>query len=306
MNNENLICRRRFVHRLAVAGTAMAAAAPVLDLAAAAARPRWPVIAFSKAFQSLSFAETAALVAEVGWDGIECPVRPGGQVLPERVTDDLPRLADEMKKCGVAVHIITTNIVKVQEPTVEKVLRTAVSLGIRHYRMGPIKYLKDQPIPRQLQELKPAFRDLAAMNRDLGICGGYQNHSGSDNVGAAVWDIYELIKDLDPKFLGTHFDIAHATIEGGLIWPVHAQLMLPFFSAVYVKDFTWGRDQTQWRVQWCPLGQGMINRSYFETLKASGFAGPISQHHEYALGNKAAMTAAFKKDRAELRRWLEQ
>jgi sugar phosphate isomerase/epimerase len=263
-----------------------------------------PMVAFSKAFQNLNYDETAALVAEVGWDGIECPVRQGGQVLPERVEDDLPRLVEAMKKCGVSIQIITTDIRGPRDALTEKVLRTAARLGIGHYRMAHIRYRKDQPIPQQLREHKPAFRDLAALNREVGICGGYQNHSGSDYLGGAVWDIYELIQDLDPKCLGIHFDIGHATVEGGMIWPVHAQLMRPFFSAVYVKDFIWAQTGSKWQVKWCPLGEGMVQRSFFDSLKASGYAGPISQHHEYPLGNKTEMTAAFKADLKALQRWL--
>jgi hypothetical protein len=39
-------------------------------------------------------------------------------------------------------------------------------------------------------------------------------------------------------------------------------------------------------------------------LKASAYTGPISQHHEYELGDHAAMTAYFKKDLAFLKSWL--
>lgn len=305
MNAINKMDRREFVQRCVAIGTVVNFTGLGAGILAADTAHRWPVAAFSKAFQNLSYDQTAALVAEVGWDGIECPVRQGGQVLPERVEDDLPRLAEAMKKCGVAIHIITTDIRGPRDSLAEKVLRTAARLGIGHYRMAHLRYRKDLPIPQQLRELKPAFQDLAALNRELGICGGYQNHSGSDYVGGAIWDIYELIKDLDPKWLGIHFDIGHATVEGGMIWPVHAQLMRPFFSAVYVKDFTWAEIDSKLRVKWCPLGQGAVQKSFFDSLKTSSFAGPISQHHEYPLGNNSEMTTAFKKDLQTLQRWLK-
>src|SRR5438067_7531604 len=46
-----------------------------------------------------------------------------------------------------------------------------------------------------------------------------QNHSGNGYVGAAMWDIHEMIRDLDPRHMGVHFDIGHATVESGLSWP---------------------------------------------------------------------------------------
>ena len=39
----------------------------------------------------------AELVAEVGWDGIECPVRSKGQVEPERVEEDLPKMVEALR-----------------------------------------------------------------------------------------------------------------------------------------------------------------------------------------------------------------
>lgn len=297
--------RRDFIAQCTTAGAVMGLMSSGLALNAAETSRRWPIVVFSKPFQNLSFEETSALVAEVGWDGIECPVRQGGQVLPDRVEDDLPRLVEAMKKCGVAVHIITTDIRGPRDALTEKVLRTASRLGIKHYRMAHLRYDKDKSIPLQIQELKPAFRDLAALNKELGVCGGYQNHSGSDYIGGAVWDAHDLIKDLDPKCLGSHFDIGHATVEGGMVWPVNVRLMQPFFSAVYVKDFTWAQNDAKWRVRWCPLGQGMVQQSFFNTLKASAFAGPISQHFEYPLGDASSMKSAFKNDLQTLKRWLQ-
>ena len=41
--------------------------------------------------------QTAELVATVGWDGIECPVRAKGQIEPERAQDDLPKYAEALR-----------------------------------------------------------------------------------------------------------------------------------------------------------------------------------------------------------------
>src|SRR5687768_14624056 len=83
------ITRRQFVRTSALASAAVAGAQ--LSAAADKAEP-WKIIAFSKPFAALSPDDTADLVAEIGWDGIECPVRSkSGQIAPERVEEDLPR-----------------------------------------------------------------------------------------------------------------------------------------------------------------------------------------------------------------------
>ena len=74
------------------------AAAALPALATGTFRVPSPVGGFTKMLQALNFEETAEATAEIGWDGIECPTRPKGHVLPERVKEDLPRMAEALKK----------------------------------------------------------------------------------------------------------------------------------------------------------------------------------------------------------------
>ncbi|MEZ0385802.1 MAG: twin-arginine translocation signal domain-containing protein, partial [Verrucomicrobium sp.] len=89
--------RRQFLQRtslaLGAAGLASASLPSTLMAQEKKAQP-FQIIAFSKPFQTFSPKETADFVAEVGWDGIECPVRAKGQVLPERVEEDLPKMVE--------------------------------------------------------------------------------------------------------------------------------------------------------------------------------------------------------------------
>jgi len=305
MNSALPVNRRQFVSTLTLAGAALALH-PALRLPAADAveAKKFTLIAFSKPFQTLSFEDTADLVAEVGWDGIECPVRKGGQVLPEKVEDDLPRMVEALKKRQRRLVSLTTDVQDASNPLNQRVLRAASKLGLKHYRLGFFRYREDRSIPDQLNEIKAQLREVVALNQELGLCAGFQNHSGRDYVGAPVWDIYELIKDFDRQQIGVHFDIGHATIEGGNAWRTNARLMTPLFSAVYVKDFAWRKLGESWKSEWCPLGQGMISRSFIDTLKKSPFRGPISQHHEYPLGAGKAMITAMQKDLATLKSWL--
>lgn len=263
-----------------------------------------PVVVFSKALQDLNYEDTAEAVAEVGWDGIECPVRRGGQVVPERVEDDLPKMVEALAKRNRSLAIMTTDITSLKIPHAEKVLRVASQLGIKRYRLGGRSYRNDRSIPDQLKEARAELRDLAVLNKELGMRAGYQNHSGINNIGAPVWDIYELVRDLDPNYMGIHFDIGHATVEGGYAWRLHARLMEPYFGAVYVKDFTWQKKNGGWEADWCPLGKGMISREFIARLPSTRFDGPISQHFEFEYGKGAERITAMKKDLQTLKSWL--
>jgi sugar phosphate isomerase/epimerase len=296
------VSRRDFLARTVSVGAAVSLPGPSC-LAAGQSPSRSKIIAFSKPFQTATASETADIVAEIGWDGIECPVRSKGQIEPERVAEDLPRMVEALRKVGREVSLISTDI-KAVDPLAEKVLRTASRLGIRRYRLAFWKYSADKPIADQIAEVRAATRDVAALNKELDICGSHQNHSGADRFGASVWDIYEVVKDCDPRYLGVCFDIGHARIEGGLSWPIRARLVRPFLTAVFVKDFTWQRGAKGWKPEWCPLGSGMLPPEFFRTLRDSAYSGPISQHFEYQVGRGAAMIQAMKKDLARLKQWL--
>ena len=300
---NNSITRRKF---LATTAALAATACSLPGLGASVEKPgrRFTFIVFSKAFQDLSPDETADLVAEAGLDGIECPVRAGGQVLPERVEEDLPKMAEALRKRGLALPLITTDIRKAGNELDHRVLKTGGKLGIPFYRLGWSNYASEPGIPEQLVQQTKDLATLADWNKECGVCACLQNHSGANYVGAAVWDAWQVLKDLNPKFFGTAFDIGHATVEGGYAWKIHARLMEPFRRVIYVKDFTWKQNKGKWTAEWCPLGQGMISPEFFKTVQKSTFSGPISLHVEYPAGKGKELLAALKQDAKTLRSWL--
>ena len=80
--------------------------------------------------------------------------------------------------------------------------------------------------------------------------------------------------------------------------------MEPYLACVYVKDFLWKKTNKGWNADWVPLGEGMVNRTFFDWLKKSSYNGPISQHCEYLNGGGAKERAQMKKDLAVLKGWL--
>ncbi|MGA2018334.1 MAG: sugar phosphate isomerase/epimerase family protein [Opitutaceae bacterium] len=294
--------RREFVR-----ASILAASGVALGLNAAGSErpaPPRPIIGFSKPFQSMGAAAMASFVEEVGWSGIECPVRAQGQIEPERVGEELPRLVEAFRAKGLDIPIVVTGISSIHEAHAEEVLRVAAKLGIRKFRLGAFKYTADRPLERQLDGFGRDLREIGEACGELGIQAAVQNHSGSDRFGASVWDVVGVLRDARVKNVGICFDIAHATIEGGLSWPIQARLAEPFCMAVYVKDFTWSKGPSGWQPNWCPLGEGMVDRSYFSGLKRSGFSGTLCQHQEYPMGDRADMVAHIRRDLEVLRGWL--
>ena len=105
---------------------------------------------FSKHLQWLDYKEMAKVVAELGFDGVDLTVRPQGHVLPERVEEDLPKAVEAINKAGKKVYMLTTAINNADDPVSEKILKTASSLGIHHYRMGYGYYDKKRSVEESI------------------------------------------------------------------------------------------------------------------------------------------------------------
>lgn len=262
------------------------------------------ICVFTKPFQSLPFDELAQQTAAVGFGGIEAPIRPGGHIEPEAVLDKLPELVESLRKQNLKLTVLTSNINDPSDPITESVLSTAASLGIRYYRMQYFKYDEGKSITKQIDQWNRRMKDLAALNKQLGITGVYQNHAGRNYFGAAIWDLHRGLEGIAPNEIGVAYDIRHAAVEAGMSWPINFQLIRELVQVVYVKDFTWGEAG----LKNVPLGQGHVDPNFFSMLKKANFRGPISLHEEYLDHRNPKLVpqhwAAIKSDFQTLKSWF--
>jgi sugar phosphate isomerase/epimerase len=296
--------RRRFLLQSAALSFAPLAG-PLLAEDAGYKDKRFEFCTFTKPLQHLPYPEMAKTIAAMGFDGIEGAVRPKGHVVPERVEEDLPKLAEALKAEGLSFTVMTSAINEVSaEQMTEKVLRTAAAAGVKRYRMGYYKYDLGKPIRPQLDEFRPRLKDLVALSRELGIKPIYQNHSGKDYFGGPVWDLCEVLADFDPAHVGIAFDIGHATVEGGKAWPLHFATARPHLDTVYIKEPSWQNNT----LGWGPLGEGAVDKGFYKLLKDGDFKGPVSLHVEYLGHDDPAMVPtvlkAIGKDFATLKTLL--
>src|SRR5687768_2483463 len=115
------ISRRAFVPMIAAAATHSISAANVSssDL---------PICAFSKHFQWAGIEELASVCASLGYTGIDLTLRRGGHIEPATVENDLPRAVETIRKAGLTVPMVTTDIVDVRSANAETILRTLKKL----------------------------------------------------------------------------------------------------------------------------------------------------------------------------------
>jgi sugar phosphate isomerase/epimerase len=229
------------------------------------------------------------------------------------VERDLPKAVEIMRKEGLMTPMITADIVDAKTPHAEAILRTASGLGIHHYRWGGFTYTYERSLADQLEEMKPRVAGLAALNEKYKMSAMYHTHSGLRQVGAPIWDLWYVLKDMDPRWVGINYDIGHATVEGGFGgWIDSARLIGKYMRGVALKDFKWGQNaRGAWAPQWCAAGEGQVNfAGFFEILKTQKFSGPVQLHFEYpglggADGGRAKLEIPKEKLVAQMRKDLE-
>jgi sugar phosphate isomerase/epimerase len=289
-------------------------------LAAAPAQRNLKIAIFSKHLQFLQGNDLTSAVAQVGFDGIDLTVRSGGHVDPARAGEDLPPLVALIRQHGLDVPMVTTDIVDTSSPNARRVLKTLADLGIRYYRWGGFKYRDDQPLALQFEDFHRRSAELAALNAEYRVCAIYHTHSGVDLVGAPVWDIFQILKDLDPNAVAINYDVGHATVEGGLGgWIDSFRLASPYIRGLAFKDFVWQKEaRGNWQPSWVPLGQGMVRFPEFcSLLSKTAFDGPVQLHFEYPLGgaengkrqitiDRGQVLSAMRRDLRQLRGYFKQ
>ena len=267
---------------------------------------------FSKHLAGPPLDEVAARLAKMGIRAIDLTCRPQGHVLPEKVADEQPRAIEQLKKGGVSVGMLTTAITEAT-PANAKVLQTAAKLGVRYYKLGYYPYAGFGTIKKQRAEVAAKLKDLAALNLEAGIHGGFHNHS-ADSFGAVLADIHAVIQNQPKEAIGLYLDPAHATVEGGSAgWLMGMDLLADRISMLAVKDFCWVEGKHRYAgarrhsAEFTTLEKGNTAwPAVLKHLKAIGFRGPVSFHGEYSFKN-LTVDEVFEQTERDLklfRSWL--
>jgi sugar phosphate isomerase/epimerase len=152
--------RRQFLSASALAG---------LSYAQNEASTSFQFSAFVKFVQDLPAKEMARELAQFGYAGIEATIRRRGQVEPTEVEDGLPKLVEALRSEGLEITIMASDVNRADDPLMEKTLRVAAALGVKRYRMAYHQYDFAKPLRAQLDSLRPQVRELAALNKELGM-----------------------------------------------------------------------------------------------------------------------------------------
>lgn len=267
-----------------------------------------PMAIFSKVYQELklNFRDAAAVTAESDLDGIDCPVRPGGEIEPERAADELPKYAEALRQQGKGVLLLTTGIQNPKSAHAEPILRAAKRLGVKYYRLGSWNHPQGRKDAGLVAEARRQLQELAALNRQLGMTGLVQNHTpgGQAYLGGDLAEMAELVSGFNPEEIGVAFDLGHAINVHGDDWKPHFQRLTSHVKVVYVKDVKRGAG-------FVPFGEGEFGASdFFRELNRLQYHAPVSIHIEFKWTNaqgaksRSDLVKALRASVVATRKWF--
>ncbi len=303
------LTRRGFLQQLAAA-SAVTAAAVRAGHAATAKASTAPIAVFEKVFEALNYDELADALEQIGADGVEATIRANGHIKPEAAAEEIPKMQASLGKRGKRIVIAATDVRRADEPLAASLLRILKANGISHYRMGHFHFDLGRPLKPQVADFAKQARELAALNKEIGIQGLYQNHSGGKYLGALIWDAVMMLDGIEPHALGLALDTRHLIKDTGSSWRTAVAACKPHIRAIYVKDGLWyGPRGDQYKD--VPLDTGFVNADVFREIRRGLPPLPLCIHMEwlgYRVFPKHEIPDAIKahqRDLAALRRWLE-
>jgi sugar phosphate isomerase/epimerase len=209
---------------------------------------------FTKPWPGLSLPALADLVKGMGFDAVELPVRPGFQVVPERVTEDLPAAARVLQQHGV-------RLASVAGPTDEATLAACAAAGVPLIRVCLSIPAAEGYLVAEAR-LQREFDALVPLLERYGVAIGVQNHC--DACVANAMGLRHLIERYDRRHVAAVWDAAHNALNGedpelaiDIVWS--------HLAMVNLKNAFWRRvngpealDVT-WRPFWTTGRQGLAS-----------------------------------------------
>lgn len=280
------LVRRDFL-RWAVASGLVSA---VPELTAEEAAPSLPkVCIFTEHFQALPIPEVCKVFRQIGVDGLDLTVRPGGHIEPDDAKQQLPKAARAARDHGLEIMMLTTGITAADR-LAEEIVATCAKLGIERIKLGYFPVGEFGDFARRLDDVRRDLDAIVKLTAKYGVRPCVHVHSGA-TIPSNGFILYELLREMPPEGIGAYLDSFHMTITGGAGgWRQAIDLLKPWVALVALKNFQWERlprdelGQQRWRTNYCRLQDGIAPIPEFvRTVHQAGYRGFYTLHTEYRL-----------------------
>lgn len=261
------------------------------------------ICVYSGNLAKVPYAMLGDIAGQIGYEGVDLTVFPGGHVNPFIANVDMVRAVEAVRGSNLEVPMISTELTSMNNATAYAVLALAYQGAVKMFRTG--YWPLTAPALRQ-QRIAEARRDivgLVMLGRRCNMEAMIPNRAGA-YLGHSVDEAQSLIGDMDPRWTGFYFDVAAALADAGADGlPAAMKTALPRAKAIAVSDFR-RKPASPDTIEPCPLGEGSVDwAKAFSLLAEAHFTGPISIHMDYPV--KDAPNAA-RNDLEFVRKHVQQ
>ncbi|MCI8443430.1 MAG: sugar phosphate isomerase/epimerase [Provencibacterium sp.] len=255
---------------------------------------------FSVSMPEYGIAETADLLKEIGYDGVEWRVNQIPKQLPEQIpfenrywincrsTLDITNIAEEARrakelcdKAGIEIFSLTSYLTPDKTEEIEKILKAAQSIGCGMMRVFTPNYTKSINYRKIFDETLSHTRTLEGLAKKYGVKIVYELHG--DNILASPSSACRMVSSFDPRYIGVIFDPGNMIYEGNENYRKGFEMLGEHLAHVHVKNSLWqeeGRDELgskKWKRAWAPLWDGQADlRELFQVMKDMNYTGRVS------------------------------
>ena len=240
-------------------------------------------IVFTKPWKSESLEELGALVAGMGFDGVEYPLRDGYQVGPSDGAGGIKKLVGTLGAFGVSVDSIAGGIDD------ERLFAGCGENGVKIIRICQ-GFDRGAGFWENIDKIRRSYDAAVPWCEKYGVTVGVQMHC-SEGYGAFVSSAaekYILLKDYNPEHIAAVWDSGHNGLAGtepryglDVVWDM---LCMVNFKAAYWKLKNGPeQDEASWGAYWTTGRHACGSwREAVDHLKKCGYGGIICMPAEYS------------------------
>lgn len=262
-------------------------------------------ILFTKTLKELSAADHIKKAHAIGADGYDLCIRPGFKAVnPDNMATALPAFATDCRKDGLAVPMITTNLLDPDDAASAAFFKAMDQADVRLVKLAYYYFGRHRNTGYwdHVDALKRTFAKWQKLAATYKVKVLYHTHSSDENgpnyMGENASNMMHFIKGLDPALVGVYLDPAHLRAEGEQ-FDFAVGIAAEYLAAVGLKDLALKWDDKHYRVcrDFCCAGQGMVEWDLvMSELVRIGFHGPMSVHAEYASANEREFFAQLPRE----------